>query len=348
MKERWINISNKFLRQPGNKHLLVAGAMLITLALVIAMTAKPTSQENSGPTVVTYSQQDHDLPRSAVPALPNQFDTPPIIAPGQEPSMQEPSTQGPSTQEPSTQDLAAPEPSAQQLAIAIDSDPRPKLVIILDDIGNNAESGNRAIALPGAITYAVLPYTPHGKMLAEQAFKANKEIMLHAPMSNISGMALGPGGLTMDMNEEDFIQALRNAIADIPHITGINNHTGSELTAALLPMQWVMLELKNQGLFFVDSMTTSDSVAEATAIAHHVPVLRRHVFLDNTRSEEAIHSEFQRALNTARQQGYAVAIGHPYPETLSYLEQALPALEAQGVQLVSVSELIKTKEETAH
>lgn len=338
MKERWINISNKFVKQPGNKHLLVAGAMLITLALVIAITTKPTSPEDTGPTVATNSQQDHDLPRSAVSALPNQFDTPPIIAPGQEPFMQEPSTQEPSMQE----------PSAQQLPITIDSDSRPRLVIILDDIGNNAESGNRAIALPGAITYAVLPYTPHGKMLAEQAFKANKEIMLHAPMSNISGMALGPGGLTMDMNEEDFIQALRNAIADIPHITGINNHTGSELTAALLPMQWVMLELKNQGLFFVDSMTTSDSVAEATAIAHHVPVLRRHVFLDNTRTEEAIHSEFQRALNTARQQGYAVAIGHPYPETLSYLEQALPTLEAQGVQLVSVSELIRIKEETAH
>lgn len=328
MKERWINISNKFVKQPGSKHLLVAGAMLMTLALVIAITTKPTSPEDCGPTVATNSQQDHDLSRSAVSALPNQFDTPPIIAPGQEPFMQE--------------------PSAQQLLITIDSDSRPRLVIILDDIGNNAESGNRAIALPGAITYAVLPYTPHGKMLAEQAFKANKEIMLHAPMSNISGMALGPGVLTMDMNEEDFIQALRNAIADIPHITGINNHTGSELTAALLPMQWVMLELKNQGLFFVDSMTTSDSVAEATAIAHHLPVLRRHVFLDNTRTEEAIHSEFQRALNTARQQGYAVAIGHPYPETLSYLEQALPTLQAQGVQLVSVSELIKMKEETAH
>lgn len=328
MKERWINISNKFVKQPGSKHLLVAGAMLMTLALVIAITTKPTSPEDCGPTVATNSQQDHDLSRSAVSALPNQFDTPPIIAPGQEPFMQE--------------------PSAQQLLITIDSDSRPRLVIILDDIGNNAESGNRAIALPGAITYAVLPYTPHGKMLAEQAFKANKEIMLHAPMSNISGMALGPGVLTMDMNEEDFIQALRNAIADIPHITGINNLTGSELTAALLPMQWVMLELKNQGLFFVDSMTTSDSVAEATAIAHHLPVLRRHVFLDNTRTEEAIHSEFQRALNTARQQGYAVAIGHPYPETLSYLEQALPTLQAQGVQLVSVSELIKMKEETAH
>lgn len=328
MKERWINISNKFVKQPGSKHLLVAGAMLMTLALVIAITTKPISPEDCGPTVATNSQQDHDLSRSAVSALPNQFDTPPIIAPGQEPFMQE--------------------PSAQQLLITIDSDSRPRLVIILDDIGNNAESGNRAIALPGAITYAVLPYTPHGKMLAEQAFKANKEIMLHAPMSNISGMALGPGVLTMDMNEEDFIQALRNAIADIPHITGINNHTGSELTAALLPMQWVMLELKNQGLFFVDSMTTSDSVAEATAIAHHLPVLRRHVFLDNTRTEEAIHSEFQRALNTARQQGYAVAIGHPYPETLSYLEQALPTLQAQGVQLVSVSELIKMKEETAH
>jgi uncharacterized protein len=224
------------------------------------------------------------------------------------------------------------------------SDQRPRLVLILDDIGNNAETGMRAVTLPGAVTYAVLPFTPHGKMLAEQAYKAKKEIMLHAPMSNLAGMALGPGGLTLDMNEDDFLQTLREAIADIPHITGVNNHTGSELTAAQQPMEWVMIELKNQGLFFVDSMTTSASIAEATAIAHRVPSLRRHVFLDNVVTEEAIELEFKRALTIAKQQGYAVAIGHPYPETLAYLERALPDLEAQGINLVSASSLIKFKD----
>lgn len=319
MIEHWLERATEFLKQPGNKHLVLAGAMLVTLGLIIAMTGRSSDPEAPDIPIVVEAPQQHDTE---------------IIAPTELALM------GPDTQEIMdlpTQDFTEP--------VAIDdTDPRPRLVLILDDIGNNAEAGMRAVALPGAVTYAVLPYTPHGKMLAEQAFNANREVMLHAPMSNLAGMALGPGGLTLDMNKEDFLQTLRNAIADIPHITGINNHTGSELTAAQQPMEWVMLELKNQGLFFVDSMTTSASVAEATAIAHQVPSLRRHVFLDNVATEEAIEVEFRRAITIAQQQGYAVAIGHPYPETLSYLERALPTLEAEGINLISASALIKFKD----
>lgn len=165
--------------------------------------------------------------------------------------------------------------------------------------------------------------------------------MLHAPMSNLSGMELGEGGLTLQQSEEEFLQVLTAALADIPHIKGVNNHTGSELTAAIQPMQWVMQELKNRNLYFVDSMTTRDSVAGTTAAQFLVPSLRRHVFLDNVQTAEAIDVEFRRAIALAQQQGYAVAIGHPYPETLAYLEIALPMLAQSQVEIVPVSVMLE-------
>ncbi|ALO45147.1 divergent polysaccharide deacetylase family protein [Pseudohongiella spirulinae] len=214
------------------------------------------------------------------------------------------------------------------------------LVIIIDDIGNNLEAGMRTVQLPGEVTLAVLPFTPHGKRLAEAGHEAGKEIMLHAPMSNLSGMDLGPDGLTLDLDQETLTSRLRKAIDDIPHVRGINNHTGSELTAASEPMQWVMSELKLQDLYFVDSMTTSASVAGKTAQENAIPNLRRHVFLDNVREPEAIDQAFQQAVSLAQRQGFAVAIGHPYAETLDYLEQALPGLQESGIRLVSVSRLL--------
>lgn len=227
------------------------------------------------------------------------------------------------------------------------AEPFALITIILDDIGNNEDLGMRAIALPGAITYAVLPHTPFGDKLARAAHKAGKEVMLHAPMSNMAQHPLGEGGLTPQLSEEEFSASLRRSIDAVPHIRGVNNHMGSELTSAPLQMQWVMRELKARDLYFVDSLTTAKSVAAVTATEFDVPNLRRQVFLDNQATFENIDFEFRRLLQIARQNGSALGIGHPYPETLAYLEQALGTLEHQGIRLVPVSELLELKADQA-
>lgn len=217
----------------------------------------------------------------------------------------------------------------------------PSITLIIDDIGYNLALGARAIALPGAVTYAVLPHTPHGAELAETAFATGKEIMLHAPMSNQANMALGPGGLTDELSKAEFIDTLQQSIAAVPHLQGVNNHMGSALTEQEEPMHWVMEVLKEHTLFFVDSLTTGKSVAGRIAHEEQIPTISRNVFLDNVQTQEAIDGEFQKLLKMAKDKGVAVGIGHPYPETLAYLEGALPLLEAEGIVLISASTMIE-------
>lgn len=235
-------------------------------------------------------------------------------------------------------------PQGEQASASVNNTPQsnmsPTLVLIIDDIGNNLAAGMRAVALPGKVTLAVMPYTPHGSRIAEAAYSTGQEIMLHMPMSNQSGMNLGPDGLTSDLDETETIRRLRLALANVPYIKGVNNHTGSELTELAEPMTWVMKELSHHPLYFIDSMTTANSVAFETARQFSIPALKRHVFLDNVREETAIHNQFEQALRIAQQEGLAVAIGHPYEETLIYLEKALPALEKAGVELHFASELL--------
>ena len=315
----------RFAAQPGNTHIALAAGLLLGLVVLVTFAGGdevvPQKSGGSSPvelatTPETPAEPAGLLTPAATPAVTP--DASPVLSPAE--------------------DIADAEPLLPDVDVTAVSGNR--LVIILDDIGYSAEAGERAVQLPGAVTYAVLPFTPHGQALARMAHEAGKEVMLHAPMSNLAGMALGEGGLTLALPEEEFVRTLRAAIADIPHVVGVNNHTGSELTAAELPMQWVMRELKAQGLFFVDSMTTGKSVAEKIAIDNHVPALKRHVFLDNEATPEAIDREFQRALAIVQQQGYAVAIGHPYPETLAYLEQAIRLLPAQNIALVPASALL--------
>jgi polysaccharide deacetylase 2 family uncharacterized protein YibQ len=221
------------------------------------------------------------------------------------------------------------------------------IALIIDDIGYSEALGARAIALPGAVTYAVLPHTPYGVELAAAAHRNNKELMLHAPMSNLADIPLGPGGLTMELSQEEFMQTLFTALDSIPNLRGLNNHMGSALTEQETPMRWVMAALKERNLYFVDSYTTARSVAGHIAKEVQIPTLTRNVFLDNEADFDNIDREFKRLLVLAKERGSAVGIGHPYEATLAYLEQAIPALAAENIELISVSSMLEQQREAA-
>jgi uncharacterized protein len=215
------------------------------------------------------------------------------------------------------------------------------IAIIIDDIGYVDTLGARAIALPDDVTFAVLPHTPFGAELAESAHRNGKEVMLHAPMSNLANMPLGPGGLTPALSKEEFVKTLSLALEAVPNLKGINNHMGSELTTLESPMRWVMETLQGRDLYFVDSYTNAASVAGHIAREANIPTLTRNVFLDNVQTHEDIDREFQRLLQVAREKGFATGIGHPYEATLEYLEKAIPTLTRMNIELVPVSEMIR-------
>jgi polysaccharide deacetylase 2 family uncharacterized protein YibQ len=219
------------------------------------------------------------------------------------------------------------------------------IVIIIDDIGDNLSYGLRAVRLPGAVSCAFLPHTNYAHQLAIAAHKLNKEVMLHLPMESEDERSPGPGALTLAMAQEEFISTFQDDLAAIPYATGVNNHMGSLITQNPEHMSWLMQEINRQGkLFFVDSRTTEATVAQRVAQESGVPNLRRNVFLDNDQRPEAIARQFSHLLALAKRHGSAVAIGHPHPTTLRFLEEQLPHLSEQGIQLVSASQLIALKQ----
>lgn len=229
---------------------------------------------------------------------------------------------------------------------ALTAQAEPLISIIIDDIGDRYEYGRRALELPGALTYSILPHTPYAAHFARQAHAGGREVMLHLPMQAENGKRLGPGGVTLDMTEQAFRRTVREDLAAIPHVRGVNNHMGSLLTRHPGHMDWLMSELMAQGgLFFVDSVTTVRTVASHVALEHGMANTRRDVFLDSDPAPESVRRQFVHLLSIARQGGSAVAIGHPYPGTLQVLAEVLPQLDSLGVHLVPVSQLIAARQE---
>jgi len=220
--------------------------------------------------------------------------------------------------------------------------PGPVIAIVLDDLGNNLSLGRQALALPGNLTYAFLPQTPHAARLSRQVHATARESIVHLPMQSLHHRALGPGGLTQDMDAAELKQVLLQDLRSVPFAVGANNHMGSGLTRDLNVMFQLMTLLAERGdLYFLDSRTHELTVAQQAAEQAGVPATRRDVFLDNLRDETHIGKQLNLLLAKARQQGSAVAIGHPYPETLTVLARRLPELEGLGVELIPLSQLIE-------
>ena len=218
----------------------------------------------------------------------------------------------------------------------------PRIAIIIDDLGYQLEAGQRSINLPGPVACAILPSTPRATKLAKIAFASGKEVLLHLPLESGSEQGQAePGGMLLDMSREKFVATLSQNLESVPHVIGINSHRGSMLTRHPGHMNWLMEELRNRGdLFFVDSYTTHQSVALQLAKESGVPALKRDVFLDPDREIETVEREFGRLKELARKNGVAVGIGHPYPSTLALLEREIPKLLNEGIELVSISELV--------
>ncbi|NIE76035.1 divergent polysaccharide deacetylase family protein [Pantoea sp. Ap-967] len=210
------------------------------------------------------------------------------------------------------------------------------LSIIIDDLGQSAERDSRTLALPGPVTMAIMPDTPHATDFARQAHKAGKTVILHMPMDP----ATGPYAWHPEIPLEELARRLDAALAKVPYAAGINNHMGSRMTAQRAPMTWLMGELQRRHLFFVDSRTSAATVAAAEAQALGLAHVSRDVFLDDVRTPEAIAGQLQQGIALAHKQGSAVLIGHPYPQTLAVLEQAIPQLKRQGVELIRLQQMI--------
>ncbi|MBU2978673.1 divergent polysaccharide deacetylase family protein [Alteromonas sp. C1M14] len=218
----------------------------------------------------------------------------------------------------------------------------PKIVLIIDDIGHR-DSDHRALELPKEVTFSILPDAPLTKELSELAHAQGRDIMLHMPMESFDGQAMGPDGLKVGMYEAQMEALFERALNSVPYAIGVNNHMGSRLTSLAAPMHILMAMIKTHNLFFIDSRTSPQTVAEEAALSAGIPAARRHVFLDHERTQAAMEREYKRLLVMARQQGVAVAIAHPHPATLRFLQSKLPNLQAQGIRLATVSDLFSPR-----
>ena len=219
---------------------------------------------------------------------------------------------------------------------------QPQIAIILDDVGlGHMRSFEQALEIPYPLTFAIIPFRRYTRECASMARGHGFEMIVHMPMEpyGYPKEDPGPGAILESDSPEQIIRKVEAAMDSVAYARGMNNHMGSKVTALPFAMRVVLSTLKRQGLYFVDSRTTPDTVAESEARELGVPCLPRNVFLDNEKEPEAIRRQLQETVRFATQHGFAIAIGHNYPETIAVLAEEMPRLD-RTVNFVFARELV--------
>ncbi len=217
-----------------------------------------------------------------------------------------------------------------------------RVAIVFDDAGGSLADVEEIVAIGRQVTVAVLPGLAHSAEIAKRVQDAGLEVILHLPLEPTDGSrALGPGGVTVAMDDAEIQATVRAGLASVPGAVGVSNHMGSRATADRRVMRAVIEVAQERALFFLDSKTTPHSVAGPVAAEIGVRSAARTIFLDNVNDPDAIRQEIRRLIETALRRGEAVAIGHAQRVTPRVLAAMLPEFDRAGVVLVPVSVLAR-------
>ncbi|OPX41531.1 MAG: hypothetical protein B1H13_01540 [Desulfobacteraceae bacterium 4484_190.3] len=241
----------------------------------------------------------------------------------------------------------------------------PRIALIIDDIGSSVSRARAFAALGIPITFSILPQLRYSRVLAQEMDTMGHEIMLHQPMEPYCHeLDPGPGAVYISYADMEIEEIVKENLAQIPEATGVNNHMGSRtgvnnhmgsrFTSCPRKVLQALKVIKENDLFFVDSLTTCHSKAYTMALTTchskaytmarrlHMRTAPRNIFLDHDPDLSSIRLQLRRLKAHALTYGAAIGIGHPHIPTLAALHEFKWELEDQEstLQLVPVSRLL--------
>ncbi len=215
-----------------------------------------------------------------------------------------------------------------------------QLIFVFDDGGQNLNQLKAFLDLPFPITIAVLPQLAHSVDAAKQIRASGNELILHQPMQSINANTNpGPGAISPEMTESQIIATLFTNINEIGPIAGMNNHEGSAITADAEKMAVVMKVASENGIYFLDSRTNSETKVPYVAKEMGYSYYERNIFLDNEKTNENARKELEKGLAIANKNGSVIMIGHIWSADFlpAFLQDVYPELKEKGYTFTTVS-----------
>jgi len=219
-----------------------------------------------------------------------------------------------------------------------------KIALLIDDFGYRDDEVVdlflKEIDVP--LTISIIPGTPFARALAEKGKRSGKEIMLHLPMQPQADFHNDYRWIILKgMSQEEIRKIFREALKDAPQARGVNNHMGSLITTREDEMKPLLEEIKELGLYFVDSKTASNSIAYSLAQEMGVRTAQNKFFLDNEKRVDYVRQRLEKMVSSLDKAEKVIGLGHIDMVTGEAILSFIANLDKRKVKLVFVSEIVE-------
>jgi uncharacterized protein len=321
----------------ARRHRLSATILLLAWTAVLGVGAwrvlTSTWVEPSEPragALIAFATQPPAPQPPAAPAIPATRPTPPAAAP-------------PTAAPPISPPDARAVPAWQRHQQPFDAnDRRPRIALIIGELGMQQALVERALALPGPITLMFDPYSDNLPDLIARARRAGHEVLVGVPMepSNPQAVDSGPLVLLTSLDAAQNRARLGRMLERADGAVGIANIHGERFAVSPDAVRPMLESLAERGLLLVDARTTPRSVMARLASELGVPRAINDRAIDEDPVRSAIDARLAEIERIAREAGTAVALGSRYPLTLDRIAAWLPTLAEKGFALAPITAVI--------
>lgn len=224
-----------------------------------------------------------------------------------------------------------------------------QIAFVIDDFGSEDRHGvEEMLAIPAPLTCAVMPGLINSENDAHAAHARGHEVILHMPMeasTHLPESWYGPKVVKNHFTGEQAVALVDECMKSIPHAVGMNIHIGTGVSSNEKILSAIMLYMKSKNYFFLDSKTTEATKCQECAATTGFNLLTRDIFIENHFDHSYVFAKrsVQKAIDVAKEKGYAIVIGHVGPEggitTVNAIKDSIEDIKKAGIEIVPLSEI---------
>ncbi|MDC0864982.1 divergent polysaccharide deacetylase family protein [Rickettsiaceae bacterium] len=217
---------------------------------------------------------------------------------------------------------------------------KPKIAIIVTNLGINRKSTESAMTLPIECGFGFLPYTNNLKPLLHKAKAEGYEIYLYLPLAsdNIPNKKK-KYSLSSNLSNTENLSRLDAILNSQSNYDGVYSSYKEIFTSNTKSLDMLHEALDTRNLSLVFGKGTAKNTINSKKTNSNI--INPDLIIDTKQDEEFITAQLENLVEIAKKNGTALGYANGFPITIETIKKWYKMLTKHGVELVPISKLQK-------
>ena len=215
---------------------------------------------------------------------------------------------------------------------------KPKIALIITNLGLNRRSTELAITLPKQCALGFLPYTKTLKPLLNKAQSKGHEVYLYLPLQTSNSFeSQSKHVLSTTLPPEEIALRLQIILNSHMKYDGVYSNYKEVFTDNIKASMSVFDQIADKNLIFIMGKGRTDKVEKHFKM--HNNIIASNIVLDEEVDKKSIKVKLEDLAKLAEKNGVALGYSQGFVLSVEMIRDWIPSLQKRGILIVPVSSL---------